>query len=312
MYSHKTLAIGADIGGSHISCAAVDLENLEYLSHTFSQCEVDNHASPEKIIGLWSDAIRSTMELAGPDNIRGIGFAMPGPFDYVNGISLFRGENGKFENTYGLDVPVQMKARLKLPEDFTIRFINDATAFAIGEDRFGKGKGFERILAITLGTGFGSAFLSDHLPVLDGPHVPYQGCLWHIQYEDGIADDYFSTRGFLKRFKDSTGEEIHGVKQLAERAATHVQAMALFEDFGFKMGRFLKPRMEKFSCELLVMGGNISNAYPLFKDQLLKGLDNENFKVETSKLQETASMIGSAFLVDDIFYKKLLPLLSKM
>ena len=33
------------------------------------------------------------MELAGAENIQGVGFAMPGPFDYVKGIPLFTGEN---------------------------------------------------------------------------------------------------------------------------------------------------------------------------------------------------------------------------
>ena len=312
MCPDKNLAIGADIGGSHISCAAIDLSRKEYLSHTFAQREVDNHESPEKIIELWSDAIASSLDLAGADHVCGIGFAMPGPFDYVQGISLFKGENGKFENTYGMNVPQEMGSVLNLLEDLTIRFINDATAFAIGEDRFGKGKDFSRSLSITLGTGFGSAFISDQLPVLDGPDVPHQGCLWHIPFENGIADDYFSTRGFLKRYKNKTGEEASGVKHLAEMAAESRLVMELFEDFGFKMGKFLKPRMEKFRCELLVMGGNISNAFPLFNNALIDGLNNKTIKIEISELKESASMIGSAFLVDDSFYEQLLPLLKKM
>ena len=83
------------------------------------------------------------MELAGAENIQGVGFAMPGPFDYVKGIPLFTGENGKYENINGIDVPVELRNYLGLSADFKIRFINDATAFAIGEDQVGKAKDFE-------------------------------------------------------------------------------------------------------------------------------------------------------------------------
>ena len=39
----KHLAIGVDIGGSHISCAAIDLAEKHYLPVTFSENELDNH-----------------------------------------------------------------------------------------------------------------------------------------------------------------------------------------------------------------------------------------------------------------------------
>ena len=63
-------------------------------------------------------------------------------------------------------------------------------------------------LSITLGTGFGSAFISNRIPIVDGPLVPRLGCVYHLPYRDGIADDYFSTRGLLGRYKKLTGKEL--------------------------------------------------------------------------------------------------------
>ncbi len=311
---NKEIAIGVDVGGSHISCAAFDLTKRKYLKNTLAENDLDNHASFEVIIGVWGDTIKKTMELAGIDKIAGIGFAMPGPFNYEKGISLFTGQNGKYENTYGLDVPVELRKYLNLPGDFKIRFINDATAFAIGEDSVGKAENVSRSLSITLGTGFGSAFIREGLPVLDGEEVPEQGCVWHIPFEDGIADDYFSTRGFLKRYKDRTGTSLPGVKQLADLVATDPIAKSLFDEFGSKMGQFLKPWILKFGIEMLVIGGNISRAYPLFEESLNNYLKEENLdmNISISELKETASFIGSATLVDDSFYAKVLPLLKKM
>jgi glucokinase len=312
MNKTKKLAIGVDIGGSHISCAAIDLDSKAYLAHTFSESDLDNHAPADDIMQVWASTIEKTFKTAGKENVIGVGFAMPGPFDYVNGISRFRGENGKYENTYGLNVPIELRKMLALDNAFPVRFINDATAFAIGEDRFGMAADAERSLSITLGTGFGSAFIINTLPVLEGEEVPEQGCLWHLPFEDGIADDYFSTRGLIKRYKDAGGRVVHGVKDIAEMADTDSKAMDIFEDFGLKMGSFLKPWIQRSGAEVLVIGGNISRAYPLFERSLAKGFGAHKPLVKISELKETASMIGSAYLIIDEFYQELLPLLAIM
>ncbi|MEN8224154.1 MAG: ROK family protein [Bacteroidota bacterium] len=309
---NQKLAIGVDVGGSHVSCAAFDLKENKYLKNTFSENELDNHAQADIIIETIGKTLNKSLVLAGPEKVEGIGFAMPGPFDYVNGISRFKGENGKFENTYGLNMPEGLLKYLGLPETFKVRFINDATAFAIGEDRFGKAEGYSTSISITLGTGFGSAFIKGNMPILLGDTVPGQGCVWHLPFEDGIADDYFSTRGFVNRYYQRTGAHIRGVKELAALADREAIARGLFDDFGLKLGGFLQPWIKSSGSEILVIGGNISKAYPLFKEGLDQGLGKVNVAVEVSDLKESASMIGSAFLIDDNFYSKLLPLLSVM
>ena len=311
---NRKLAIGVDVGGSHVSCAAFDLAAKQYLVHTFAEQQLDNHASAGTILGIWGDTIRQTMVSAGYENISGIGFAMPGPFDYRRGISLFTGRNDKYEQTYGLNVPTKLRQYLGRPASLRIRFINDATAFAIGEDRVGKAAGVSASLSITLGTGFGSAFIRDGLPVLTGDQVPEQGCLWHLPFEDGIADDYFSTRGLISRFREKTGGSLQGVKQMADLALTDQTARSLFDDFGLKLGQFLDPWIRRFSLEMLVMGGNISRAYPLFETALKGYLEAEKIPMEVavSELKDKASIIGSADLIEESFYERVMPLLQYM
>ena len=310
----NSIAIGVDVGGSHVSCAAFDLSENTYLEHTHAENDLDNHASSEVIISIWGATIKKAMDLADAQHVEGIGFAMPGPFNYEKGIPMFTGENEKYENIYGINVPGELRKYLDLPESFKVRFINDATAFAIGEDRVGKAKDASHSLSITLGTGFGSAFIKDGLPVLDGEAVPKYGCLWHLPFENGIADDYFSTRGLLNRYEEITGTTLPGVKQLADLTDSDKIAKALFDDFGLKLGVFLKPWIEKFGIEMLVIGGNISRAFPLFEESMRNFLYSEKIEMEISisELKEKASFIGSAILVDDAFYNKLVPLLSKM
>lgn len=310
----KNIAIGVDIGGSHISCAACNLDEKKYLSETFAESDLNNHGSAEEIIEVWSRTIGQTIIAAGIENIAGIGFAMPGPFNYSEGIALFTGENGKYENIHGLHVPKALRKALDLPENLPVRFINDATAFALGEDWLGKTNGTARSLAITLGTGFGSAFLADSLPVVSGSEVPETGAVWHLPFESGNADDYFSTRGFLNRFHEKTGNKLQGVKELAQRVDNDPVAQALFNDFGEKLGIFLHPWMERFGVEALVMGGNISHAFSLFEKPMRTYLSGQGSKVkiEVSELKETASIIGSAVLADDRFYNRVKSLLADM
>ena len=312
--TEKSIAIGVDVGGSHVSCAAFDLSENKYLEHTHAENDLDNHAASDVIISKWGDTIKKAMELAGAQHVKGIGFAMPGPFNYEKGIPMFTGENEKYENIYGLHVPVELRKYLGTPESFKVRFINDATAFAIGEDRIGKAKDASHSLSITLGTGFGSAFIKDGLPVLEGKEVPQYGCLWHLPFEKGIADDYFSTRGFLNRYKEKTGIALPGVKQLADLVDSDKIAKSIFDDFGLKLGQFLKPWIEKFGIEMLVIGGNISRAFPLFEESMRNFLSDEKIemKISISELKEKASFIGSAILVDDKFYDKVRPILGKM
>jgi glucokinase len=310
----KKIAIGVDVGGSHVSCAACDLDEKRYLPETHSENELDNQGNAEEIIAVWAKTIKETIEKSGAENISGIGFAMPGPFDYVNGIALFKGNNRKYENIYGLNVPVALREAIGLPLDFPIRFINDATAFAIGEDWIGKACGTKASLSITLGTGFGSSFLRNHKPVVNGSEVPETGAVWHLPFESGNADDYFSTRGLLNRYHEKTGKLLSGVKELAQLTPNDPVAKTLFEDFGFKLGVFLKPWIEKFGVEALIIGGNISNAFNLFGESLKKYLSENglNIRIEISELKETASMIGSAVLTDEAYYEQFKPLLANM
>jgi len=307
------VAIGIDIGGSHIICGAVDLEINQLISGTCFEAKVDNKASADVILNSWVGAIRNTMDVVGKDQIAGIGFAMPGPFDYAKGIALFERVE-KYLNLYGVHVDNEIRTRLGLPAVMPVRFINDATAFAIAEAWIGVGKGIHRIIALTLGTGFGSAFIAGGIPVLEDDTVPKMGCVWHLPFQEGIADDYFSTRWFEKSYFKLGGRQVNGVKEISELFDTDKVARQLFIEYGSNMGDFLAPWIKKFDAGHIVIGGNITGAFDKFGSYLRQSLTNHHIHsgVSLSVLKENAAIIGSARLVDDNFFAKVEPLLSKM
>lgn len=297
------VAIGADIGGSHISCAAVGLNDLRIFRDTLTERAVDNKASADEILNIWADALSDSIKKVPGQIIKGIGFGMPGPFDYVNGVCYIKGV-AKYENLYGWNVKDAISERLKSFGEFPVRFMNDVSAFAVGEALVGKASSAGRSMAITLGTGFGSAFIDNRIPICDGPEVPELGCVYHLPYGDNIADDYFSTRWFLGSYKKLTGRTLSGVKEFAEIAATDKTAMDLFTEFANNLGKFLAPWLIKFRAEIIVVGGNISNAYNYFGKTFEDSLAREgcSCKVALSELKEDAAFIGSAFLLDDKFW----------
>ena len=300
------ILVGADIGGSHISCVAVDTEG-KIISDEFKiRKEIDSRAPADFILGGWSEALESLIKLLGKENLGGIGFAMPGPFDYPGGIAWFRGVQ-KYDSLYGINVREDLRRRLRLDVSVPLRFLNDATSFAIGEAWTGRASGFRKNMAITLGTGFGSAFISDGIPVESGPEVPEYGCVYHLPYGNGIADDYFSTRGFLARYRDVSGKDAGSVKEMVAASGDDGRVHAIFNEFGSNMGEFLAPWLLKFHAGCLTLGGNISNSYSLFENPFLQSLGDHgcNIPVFVSELGEIAGIKGAARLCDDSFYSRL-------
>jgi glucokinase len=303
---NKNIAIGVDVGGSHITAVAVNIETGKILKETITNRDVDNQASADTIVSVWSDALSETISKTSSERVKGIGFAMPSPFDYVNGICYIKGV-AKYESLYGINIGEAISDRLGFGNDVLIRFMNDASSFAVGEAMAGSAKDASRSLSITLGTGFGSAFIADKIPIVDGNLVPKLGCVFHLPYRDGIADDYFSTRGLTGRYKKATGKDVAGVKELAQLFHSDSYVSELFEDFGINLGIFLAPWLKGFEAEIIVIGGNISNAYNLFGTHFENSLKERdcNVKVATSELKEDAALLGSAYLLDESFWKSI-------
>lgn len=295
---NSTVSVGVDIGGSHVTCQLFDLEQKLLLRGTQVRYPVDCHSPADEILDTWAMAIRKTVSKAPQKTLKGIGFAMPGPFDYKQGVAWFKNVD-KFENLYGTDVGNEIRKRLQLGESFPIRFQNDAACFAIGESYQEKAARHSRLLAITLGTGFGTTFTDHHQPVAGKHGVPDDGFLYHIPFKGSIADEYFSTRWFINEYLFLTGKQVSGVKEIADNVEKDPASSQVFNTFGTNLGTFLSPWLKQFKAGCLVIGGNISIAFPLFKTQLLEVFQQEGVQSEVllSQLQEDAALWGSAGLV---------------
>ena len=298
------IVIGVDIGGSHITSAAVDLKNLVIVPGTTFSVKVDNKAKKGAILKKWGEALNKTIVSASLEQSANIGFAIPGPFNYKDGIALFEGVNDKFENLYNVSITEELSKYL-ISDKTNFRFLNDATSFAVGAATQGNAKNCAKIIALTLGTGFGSSFIQNGIPLINHHDVPKDGCLWDKPFKDGNGDDYFSTRWCIKRYYEISSKNVKGVKEIAEADTT--SSKLVFEEFGSNMGHFMVPFLQKYQPELIVMGGNVSNAGNLFIPSLKQVIAEAglNIGIETSFLMEDAAIMGSAKLFNPTFWNKL-------
>ena len=108
-------------------------------------------------------------------------------------------------------------------------------------------------------------------------------------------DACFSTRWVVKRYKELTGKDVPGAKEVAQAVPAEAAARQLFHEYGARLAEFVAPWQKKFGADTLVLGGNISRNYPHFSEALLAGIP-ESVEVRTSTLLDQAAMIGAASL----------------
>ncbi|RZJ23610.1 MAG: ROK family protein [Acinetobacter sp.] len=281
----KPMTLGIDIGGSHITAALVDLETGGLIQKPVKRRVVNSAAPKEEILSAWVEVIKDAFgkDLSGNERI---GIAMPGPFDYNNGISLIKDQE-KFKALYHTNVKLELAQRLKL-QPSAIRFINDAAAFMQGEVTYGSAKGYKIALGLTLGTGLGSAL------VVNGKSKDLE--LWDAKFLSGIAEDYLSTRWFVSKYNSLTGKEVGGVKELAAIVDTDLYAKQVFNEFGRGLGHFLADIIVQTKAEVVVLGGNIAQAFHLFAPHVVDNLKafHLDTAIKITELNELAALTGAA------------------
>ncbi len=275
--------LGVDIGGSHIAAAWVDINGRAVVSDTRKRKLINANGSAEELVQNWYEVIQDACNTM-PGSLLKIGIAMPGPFNYEEGICLIKDQD-KFKALYQVNIKEVLAKRLNIDAD-CIWFMNDAACFLQGEVFCGVAGNSDCVLGLTLGTGLGSA-LYDNGVAMDAE-------LWQSDFKNGIAEDFLSTRWFINRYKELSGKQVSGVKELLnEKNLPFIQQM--FSEFSENLAMFLIPQIQKYNCKVVV-GGNISKASHYFLPELQRRLaaNEVNTTVTKASLDEDALLIGAA------------------
>jgi glucokinase len=247
------------------------------LADTPLETPIDSEAEADSIIGVLARIIAVHLSHLRASRLLGVALGFPGPFDYTAGISYIAGVE-KYAAIYGMDIGAALRRRLDLP-GLELRFRNDAEAAILGEACYGAGLPYQRLIGVTLGTGCGSSFVSDGLPVTAGQDVPPGGWVYPLLFHGQRADDLFSRRGLEARLRQAQcfqGADNHDIDIKESASAARMgdaSIQSIFESFGDDLGEFLAPLAVNFRAQALLILGQISGAFDLFGPLLQQAVD---------------------------------------
>lgn len=277
-----------DIGGTHITSAVIDTSNWSILQPSLVRASINSGSDAKTILSSWTQAMKKAIDQSSKKNeIIHIGIAMPGPFDYEEGISLIKGQN-KYDKLYKVNVKTELlKIFGQQIED--IRFINDAASFLQGEIFVNGIAEKGRILGITLGTGLGSA-------VWEKEQKAFDADLWNTPYNDRIFEEYLVTRFLVARFEGLSGCKEKGFKEIIELHQSTAEFKILLQEYCQYLFDFLDFFSKKHHSNSFIIGGSIAKAWDIItKDH--KSLFSP-FEIRIGKSGEKAAILGAATLFE--------------
>jgi glucokinase len=267
--------IALDLGGTHASAGRIDpgSRRLEEFVRVGLPAGDNRRELLARIVAA-ATAVRE-------DPLVGLGVAVPGPFDYENGVSLL---TEKLEALNGVDLRRELGRALGL-DGTAVTFVNDADAFLLGEWWAGSASGQQRAVGVTLGTGVGSAFLDEGRIVDTGPTVPPEGCLHLVTYRGRPLEETVSRRAMIAHYGDDS-LDVHDLARLARGG--DASAGGVFS--------VVAPWLVSFDATCLVVGGSIAKAWDLLRPGLreaLAGLARLESIACASRIDE-AALLGAA------------------
>ncbi len=283
--------VGIDIGGSHISGAVFD-SNFNLVQGSYQVLEAPHSLHKLQLLSQWDNCITHFIQNY---DVQSLGIAIPGEFNYSQGIGLYQGD--KFTQLYGFHLKNYWLERFPHFHKNNIKFINDADAYAMGEYWNGALKNTSYGLILTLGTGLGACFVKDG-KILKGENgTPQDGELYNKKTGLGkIADDIFSTRGILE-ISTQLGFTYPSVLSISQQSKSgDTDAHQVFQNWGRELGTFLSPYLKKSGVRKIVLGGNIANALSEFLPSLQEGLNLPDVTIIQAQLKSLAPLYGATHL----------------
>jgi len=278
----KNSILGIDLGGTKISAGIVNANELNHISSK----KITANGSVEQVL---EDLFSVTDELMN-DRISAIGIGVPGLVDAERGIVYDVMNIASWK-----EVALQklMHDRYHLP----VFINNDANCFALGEYYFGKGRGYNSVIGLTIGTGLGSGLILNK-KLFTGKNFG-AGEFGIIDYMDHVYEYYASGQYFTNVY------QIDGEIVFKNANQGEADALRMYEEMGMHLGNAIKTILYALDVELIILGGSVRHAYPYFSKTMRQQIKTcafkksaENLKIEISELNNSG-ILGAAALAFD-------------
>ena len=221
---------------------------------TFIKCS-DGRSIPIDSAGSREDIVSSLRTAVGNAGRYGhVSVAIPGPFDYDNGVFLMK---HKFAAVYG-----EKFADIVGNPDGDFRFIHDINCMLLGELASGEGRGCSNVAMVSLGTGLGFSMCVGGQILRNDCGSPAVS-IYNRPFRDGVLEDYASKRGVSSTYERISGKKAPAtVKDIADMAAGGDRdALDAFEEVGRAIGGSIAPILKEYDIQRLLFGGQISRSF---------------------------------------------------
>lgn len=180
--------LAIDVGGSHIKGTILNSKGEWQMD--YKRLPTPKDAKPGDVLEIITE-----LEKGMPDYDK-VSVGFPG---YVRNGIVYTAPNLGNPNWKNIDLGQQISDLLQKP----VRLVNDADQLGLGVV---SGKGFE--LAVTLGTGFGTALL------IDGYLLPHLELAHHPVSKDRDYDEYIGSKALEKEGKEKWNKRVAKVLEI--------------------------------------------------------------------------------------------------
>ncbi|MDB5025190.1 MAG: hypothetical protein JWP78_2945 [Mucilaginibacter sp.] len=278
----NTKVIGIDLGATNIRAAVVTGDSLSGIVSN----RIHSDGSVEDVLNDIYQVVDALMD----DSVKAIGIGVPSVVDVAEGIVY---DVLYIPSWKEVHLKQLMEARYQVP----VFVNNDANCFALGEYHFGKGKGVDSMIGLTLGTGLGAGVIINNK--LYAGYNCGAGEFGLFSYLDNILEYYCSGSFFQNVY------QLDGVQVFADAKNGDARALELYEELGTHIGHAIKMVMYAYDPQLIILGGSVRHAYHFFGKKMWQQIKTfafnksaQRIRVEVSGLPNSG-ILGAAALYYD-------------
>lgn len=306
--NERAPVLAIDIGGTKIMCAVVSEEGRIQVSDVgLTQADEGVSSVIDHLFQLIDELL--VQDITEIRKLSGIGIACAGGVDTERGLITQSPNLPDWR-----DVPLAEIVGEKYQMDAYL--VNDASAAALGEHRFGAGMGISNLVMLTLGTGIGGGIVINnelylgtrgsaaelgHMIIdINGPACSCgsNGCLESFASGTAIA------RNAINRIK--LGEKSSLIDMIegkidtitAENVGEAAQegddlAMDVFSRAAYYLGVGLVNLVNIFNPEMIILGGSIAQQLDLMREPARQVVDARAFKIAAESVRIVPAQLGN-------------------
>jgi len=310
--SAGSLAVGVDLGGTQVRAALIDADGSVLAR---ASARTDAVGGPRAVLRQIEGLVAQVSNSVGAASLAGVGVSAPGPLDSAAGVVL-----GIPTLPGWVDVPIAAWLGDALGVPVTLE--NDGIAAAIGEWRFGAGRGLSDFVYVTVSTGIGGGVIADgrvlrgrrrmaaHFGhVTTAPDGEVCGCgnrgCWEAQASGTALGD--RARRLVSLASDSTlstpGPVLDARRVIDAARAGDALALQLVAHEAELLGTGIVNLLHLFSPQTIVVGGGVSAGFDLLRPGIeaqVRARALPPFRqvpIVAAQLAQNSGLVGAACLV---------------